>query len=327
MKKSALPVLSVLLAGVLWGIIGIFIKKLSAAGLTAMQICFVRLLFAAPLFFFSTLIIYPKKLFFHLRDIWIFLGTGILSVVVFNYCYFYTVIHSEASVAVVLLYTSPIFVMLLSVLLFKEKVSPEKIIALAMTFIGCLLVSGVTGGGAEVKPFVAFVGLASGFFYALYTIFGAFGLKKYDTMTVTTYTFVIAFLAELPIADVGSLFSIVNATPSLWIWCVAISVLSTVLPFFFYTWGLKKVEPSRSAMLVAVEPLVGCLVGMIFYGESHSFVKILGILFVLGAILLVSIPKRTKKAPVPCEVQLPCPREDEGREALLIPRNEDHENR
>ena len=293
MKKSVLPVLSVLLSGVLWGIIGIFIKKLSAAGLTPMQISFVRFLIAVPVFLTATLIVSPRKLAFRLKDVWIFLGTGVVSVALFNYCYFYTIVHSEASVAVVLLYTSPIFVMILSAILFKEKVRPEKIVALAMTFIGCLLVSGVTGGGYELKPAVALIGVLSGLFYALYTIFGTYGLRKYDTMTVTTYTFVFAFLATLPISDVGSLFATLNATPTLWIWCAAIAVVSTVLPYFFYTWGLRKVEPSRSAILVAVEPLVGCMVGMIFYGESHSFAKILGIVFVLGAILLLNAPRKT----------------------------------
>jgi len=292
--KRILPILSILLAGILWGIISIFIRKLSAAGLTPMQISFVRLLIAAPVFLVATLVSSPSKLKFRLRDIWIFLGTGVVSVVLFNYCYFYTIVNSEASVAVVLLYTSPIFVMILSVMMFKEKVRPEKIIALAMTFIGCLLVSGVTGGGYELKPYVAFVGILSGLFYALYTIFGTFGLRKYDTMTVTTYTFIFAFIAALPLSDVGSLFAILSETPTLWIWCAAIAIVSTVLPYFFYTWGLKKVEPSRAAILVAVEPLVACLLGMIAFGESHSFAKIFGIVFVLGAIVLLNLSEKKR---------------------------------
>ena len=295
MKKGVpriFPILSILLSGVLWGVISLFIRKLSAAGLSAMQICFVRLLIAAPIFLAAALAFSPARLRIRLRDIWIFLGTGVVSVVLFNYFYFYTIIHSEASVAVVLLYTSPIFVMILSAILFKEKVGPEKIIALAMTFIGCLLVSGVTSGGASLTPLVALIGVMSGHFYALYTIFGTFGLKRYDPLTVTAYTFLFAFLASLPVSDVKGVFGVLSATPSLWLWCIGIAVISTVLPYFFYTWGLKKVEPSRAAILVAVEPLVASLLGIFAYGEGHDFPKILGILFVLGAILLLNKPKK-----------------------------------
>ena len=287
-----LPILSIMLSGILWGVISLFIRPLSAAGLSPMQICFVRFLFAAPLFVIAALSCTRERMRIRLRDLWIFLGTGVLSIVLFNYCYFYTIIHSEASVAGVLLYTSPIFVMILSVILFKEKVSPEKIIALAMTFIGCLLVSGVTSGGASLSALVVFVGVMSGLFYALYTIFGVFGLRRYDPLTVTAYTFLFAFIAALPVSDVAETFSILSAKPTLWLWCAGISVISTVLPYFFYTWGLKKVEPSRAAILVALEPLVACLLGIFAYGEARDFPKILGIVFVLGAVILLNAPKK-----------------------------------
>ena len=294
MKKAItrlLPILSVLLSGILWGVISIFIRRLSAAGLSAMQICFVRLLIAAPIFVIAALALSPAHMRIRLRDIWIFVGTGVVSVVLFNFFYFYTIIHSEASVAVVLLYTSPIFVMLLSALLFKEKVGAEKILALALTFLGCILVSGVADGGATLTPVVALFGLLSGLFYAMYTIFGTFGLKRYDPLTVTAYTFLFAFVASLPFSDVKGVFGVLCATPTLWIWCAGISVLCTVLPYFFYTWGLNKLEPSRAAILVAVEPMVASFLGILFYGEGHSFSKILGIVFVLGAIVLLNIKK------------------------------------
>ncbi len=290
MKKNVrlFSILSILLSGILWGIISIFIRKLSAAGLDSMQICFVRLLFAAPIFIIAALAFSPAHMRIRLRDIWIFLGTGVVSVFLFNYFYFYTIIHSEASIAVVLLYTSPIFVMILSRILFKEKIGAEKIISVAMTFIGCILVSGATEGGTALTPLVALVGVMSGLFYALYTIFGTFGLKRYDPLTVTAYTFLFAFIASLPFSGIGDIFSTLSAIPTLWLWCAGIAVICTVLPYFFYTWGLKGVESSRAAILVAIEPLVASLLGILFYGEGHSFPKILGIIFVLGAILLMN---------------------------------------
>ena len=297
MKKGVgrvFPVLSVLLSGILWGVISLFIRRLSAAGLSAMQICFVRLLIAAPVFVVAALVFSPARMRIRLRDVWIFLGTGVVSVLLFNTFYFYTIIHSEASVAVVLLYTSPIFVMLFSALLFKERITPEKIIALAMTFIGCILVSGVTSGGATLTPLVALIGVMSGLFYALYTVFGTFGLRRYDPLTLTAYTFLFAFFASLPVADLKGTFTVLSSHPILWLWCAGIAVISTALPYFFYTWGLKKMEPSRAAILVAVEPAVACLLGIFAYGEGHDFAKIVGIVFVVGAIFLLNAKGKQK---------------------------------
>ncbi len=294
-SKQTLSLLFVLLSGVLWGVISVFIRPLSAAGLNAMQICFVRLLIAAPVFLIVTLSVSPSKMKFRLKDVWMFIGTGVVSVVLFNVCYFYTIIHSEASIAVVLLYTSPIFVMIFSILLFKEKIRLQKILSLLMTFAGCLLVSGVLGSGAHLRAIVLLAGLASGLFYALYSIFGTFALRRYDTLTVTTYTFLFAFAASLPFSNVKETFTVLSAAPTLWIWVLGIALVSTAAPYFFYTQGLKNLEPSRAAILVAVEPLVASLVGICFYGEAHGALKIIGILLVLGAIVVLNLPEKRKK--------------------------------
>lgn len=74
----------------------------------------------------------------NLRDIWMFIGTGIISVVLFNLFYLTTFTLSSLSVAVMLLYTAPVFVMLLSLLLFKERLTFSKILALCSTISGCL---------------------------------------------------------------------------------------------------------------------------------------------------------------------------------------------
>ena len=296
MKKyfsRVLPILSILLSGILWGVISLFIRRLSAAGLSTMQVCFVRLFFAAPLLIVMALIFSPRHMRIRIKDVWIFFGTGIVSIFLFNFFYFYTIIHSEASIAGVLLYTSPIFVMLLSTLLFKEKVGVKKLLSLVLTFAGCILVSGVIGGKLSLRPIVALTGLASGFFYALYTIFGAIGLKRYDPLTVTAYTFLFAFVAALPFGDVRGTVTTLFATPTLLLWGAGIGILCTVLPYFFYTWGLKRVEASRASIISAAEPLVAALVGILIYGERHNFLKILGILFVLVAIVVLNLPRRT----------------------------------
>lgn len=299
MKKyfsRVLPILSILLSGILWGVISLFIRRLSAAGLSTMQVCFVRLFFATPVLVVMALIFSPKHMRIRIKDIWIFFGTGIVSIFLFNFFYFYTIIHAEASIAVVLLYTSPIFVMLLSTIFFKEKVGVKKLISLALTFAGCVLVSGVIGGKLSLRPIVALTGLAAGFFYALYTIFAAIGLKRYDPLTVTAYTFLFAFVAVMPFGDVGGTVTTLFKTPTLLLWGAGVGILCTVLPYFFYTWGLKRVEASRASIISASEPLVAALVGILIYGERHNFLKILGIVFVLVAIVVLNLPRRAKGA-------------------------------
>lgn len=286
MKQKA--ALSVILSGILWGVTSIFIRALSAGGLDAMQITSVRMIVAASVFTVVILITDPEKLKIRLKDIWMFVGTGIISVVLFNCLYFFTIIKSQASVAVVLLYTSPVFIMIMSALLFKERITPRKITALVLTFSGCVLVAGFLGGDYSISPLILLTGLGSGFFYAMYTVFGRFALKKYDTVTVTVYTFIFGLAGSLPIGKIKSTAEALKAEPQLIFWCLCVGIISTVLPYFFYTWGLQRMEAGKAAILVAVEPLVGAIVGMTLFRESHGILKLIGIALILSAIFIMN---------------------------------------
>ncbi len=289
--KSFWPVISVIFAGILWGIISFFIKTLSGAGLDAMQITFVRMAVSAPMLTAAVALINKQKLKICIKDIWMFIGTGIISIVLFNVCYFYAMIHSEASIAVILLYTSPVFIMLLSALLFKEKVTLIKLLALIMTFGGCVMVAGLSYG-KSIAPTIILIGLASGLFYGLYTIFGRYALKKYDSLTVTVYTFIFGLIGTLPIGKAKLVWLTISNKPIIILWCVGIGIFCTVLPYFLYTWGLAQMESGKAAIIVAVEPLVGAVIGMTYYNENRSVIKILGIVLILCAIVILNLPQK-----------------------------------
>lgn len=284
--------IAVILAGVLWGTISIFIRALSAAGISSLEIAMIRMIVAALLFTAVVARKEKKLLRVRLGDLWMFAGTGIVSVVLFNCCYFSTIVNSEASVAVVLLYTSPVFIMLLSALLFKEKITLRKLTALILTVAGCVLVAGLLGGSFAISPKVLLTGLASGLFYGLYTIFGRMALKKYDTMTVTAYTSLFGMVGSIFIGDAGRVWSVVSGEPELLLWCLGIGIFCTVLPYFLYTWGLQRLEAGKAAILVAVEPLVGAVIGMTVFQESREPAKLLGIALIIAAIVLLSQPDK-----------------------------------
>jgi len=288
------PALAVLCAGVAWGVISLFVRALSAAGLRPLQIAFLRLALSALIFIPFLALRDRGKLRIRLRDIWMFIGTGIISLVCFYALYFYATIHSQASVAVVLLYTSPAFVLLLSALIFKEKITRRKLLCLGMTVLGCAMVSGVFGASYRLTGRVLLAGLGSGFFYALYTIFARFALGRYDSMTVTAYTFLLGALGSLPLGRPGDAVGILAAKPILLLPLLGIAVVSTVLPYFLYTWGLQRMDSGRAAILAAVEPLVGAVLGMAAYGEPRDILKLAGIALILAAILLLNRREKEK---------------------------------
>ena len=126
--------ISIISGASLWGLIALFFKFLTACGFSPLQIVALRVLFAAVLMTAVIFKIDPKLLKIRWRDSWLFIGTGIFSLVFFNYCYFRSIESSSISIAVLLLYTAPVFVMLLSIFLFREKFTRCKMLALLSTF-------------------------------------------------------------------------------------------------------------------------------------------------------------------------------------------------
>lgn len=142
-------------AASLWGFIGLFSYILMFYDFSPVQVIAVRTI-AGALFMTAFLLMRsPALLKINLRDIWMFIGTGIISVVLFNLFYLTTFMLSSLSVAVMLLYTAPVFVMLLSLLLFKERLTFSKILALCSTISGCLFYRAClpAAGSARRKPF------------------------------------------------------------------------------------------------------------------------------------------------------------------------------
>ena len=161
-------------------------------------------------------------------------------------------------------------------------------------FIGCALVSGIIDGKPTLSLTGMLTGLSSGLCYALYTIFARVALRRYDSMTVTAYTFLLGALGSLPLGKAAETASLLVRRPALLLSCLGIGLISTVLPYALYTWGLQRMDSGRAAILVAVEPLVGAVLGMACYGEPHDLPKLAGILLILGAILLLNRPEKEK---------------------------------
>ena len=239
MKQSKAAIL-VLLAGALWGSMGLFVRKLNAAGLYAMDVVQARML-SALLFMGIFMMLFSRNSFrIRLKDLWCFLGSGIVSLLLFSLCYFSGMQVTSLNVMAVLLYTSPAIIMILSIVLFHEKLTKRKLLALVMTFAGCCLVSGI-GSESAVSMQGLLLGLGAGFFYALYSIFSRFAIDRgYGAWTITFYTFLFCMLADMPLANWGAMAGAIAADRTLLFWMLGMGFVTAFLAFGFYTKGFEQ---------------------------------------------------------------------------------------
>lgn len=274
----------------LWGTAGIFVRTIEKTDIKEMEIVLARAMFSTVIL--GIVILFKDKNLFKikLKDLWLFVCGGIFSIVLFNYSYYKTMAQTSLSVAAVLLYTAPFFVMIISVFLFGEKITLNKAFALITAFIGCCLVSGLFGNSHTIGTSALVFGLLTGLGYALYTIFGELILRRgYHTLTLTFYVFLTAAIGTLPFINPNRTFNTYISQPKAVLIMFLMAVFNTVLPYILYTAGLNGVEPSVAPIVATVEPVVATLVGTFIFGESITLLGILGILTVLFSVVLLNL--------------------------------------
>lgn len=292
-KKAIIGSILIILAGCFWGSMGVFVRKLGTYGFSPIQIVSIRVTLAALIF---ALVLFVKDragFKISLRDLPLFLGLGFGSILFFTVCYFTAITMMSLSTAAILLYTSPVWIMLMSVLFFREKLDKKKVIALVIAFAGCVLVSGISGEG--MTPIGLLVGLGSGIGYGLYSILGTIALRRYSPYTVTTYTFIFSAIGSWGIcrpADMINKFSNEADLGSLIVFCCLTALITAVIPFLAYTLGLERVEASKAGIIATVEPMVATLIGIVVFSEPLTIMSGLGILLILAAVVILNLKQK-----------------------------------
>lgn len=281
-------IIMIFLAASLWGTISIYVKQLSSLGLTSMEIVAIRCFWAfislliILLFFFKDSLKLEK-----LSDIKYFIGTGIISIVFFNYCYFQTITNLNISIAVILLYTAPIFVSIFSYILFKERLSKMKLFFVFLTFIGCAMIAGFSISSLNISFFTLLIGLGSGVGYALYTIFSRYALQKYKPLLITFYTFFVATIFLFISLQLWNKFSIIFSGEVL-LYGMALGLFPTVCAYLLYTKGLEQVENTKAAVISTIEPIVATVVAVSIFQEKLSMLQVMGSIVIIVSVLMIN---------------------------------------
>ena len=294
-KKSATRgYIEVFLAGTLWGCIGPFMQAMSNMGAGEGLISLMRQGFGCLMMIPVVMIACKgfKKLKVSRKDLFVLMLMGLLSEAVFNLCYSSAVTRVGVATAAVLLYTAPIFVMIMARILYSETVTPLKILAIVLNLAGCTFT--VTNGDFSGVSFAVsgvIFGVLAGFFYALVTIFGKYLGDNVDPYVTCFYNFLFGSLFLVLFTRPWTLdFSVF--TPKVYLLGAGIGLCGTVLPYIFYMTGLTRpVEASKVPLIASVETVVAALLGVLLFHEAFGIAKLLGIVLVFLSVAVINKAK------------------------------------
>ena len=278
------PGMYILMAGVCGGMNGFFFRHLSGYGLGAAEVLFLKVLFAMPLLGIYFLIKNRAALRVRLKDLLPMFCVGFFGLFLYYYCYFISLNHNSVAVTAALVYTSPIFVVIASALLFKEKITKQKAFALTVIVIGCAASAGIFSERLNVNVIGLLIGVCSGLLYGSYSIFGRFVLDRgYRGTVISFYSILITLVGAFFMADLNVITAAISAPMVLY--SLGISFVCCLCPLVLFTVGLKKVETGTASMLVTSELVVSALSGLILLGEPLALHTAIGISLILLGIL------------------------------------------
>ena len=288
--------LMVLAAGALWGTIGFFATLLSNLGLGAAPVAFFRLLSASIMLALILLVKGKGIRLFKIsrRGLISCMLVGFVSQAFYNVCYMNAIEQGGMATAAVFLYTSPIYVALISRILFKEALTKNKILAILINIVGCIIT--VTGGDfstMKLSIFGLIMGILAGFTYALLPILSRTGADKEDPFTSAFYGqafgALLLFFLIRPYNGLGAEFNL-----QMLLVLIGFGIVPSAMGYIVYYAGISKVtEMSRIPVLASVETVVAAVVGLVAFGQGLSLMKVIGIALVLCSIAVMNMTKKT----------------------------------
>lgn len=283
-------------AGALWGAIGIFNKWLFAYGLDPLTVVTIRVALAWVAFGLIILVTERRLFVIRRRDLPLLGAAGVLSVAAFSFLYSLTVQQSSVATAVVLQFMAPVYVVFISALVFKERVTAPKLVALVLALLGAVLsVGGFSNGALLITPLGLAAGIGAGLTYALYSLFGKAAAGRYAPWTVLFYTYGFGGLALLALwlpTHPGG----VALPPRGWLLELGLALLPSVAGYGLYNYALHYIEAGRAALACTSEPVSGVILAALILGEQPTASQILGGLAILAAVAVVSLVGRAQPA-------------------------------
>ncbi len=273
------PVL-ILIAGVLWGTIGIFGKAADLNGMGWADVAWWRAMATGALFLAHGAI--TRARFPRGRDLAITLAFGVVAVAVLYSSYQLAVLTGGAGLAAVLLYSAPAFVAVMAWLFLRERMTWREVVGIAGTLAGVALVS-LSGGTAHVGLAAVGWGLLAGFTYSLYYLFGKAMFHRYDAVVLFGIALLAGAVTLTPVATFRPVG--VPAVGAI----AGLTVVATYLPYLAYARGLLRLPATHAAVIASIEPVVAAGLSAVLYGERLGIAGIAGAALVLGAAIWLSV--------------------------------------
>lgn len=229
------------------------------------------------------------------RDLAYCFMLGTLGVAVSNYFYYVAIQRTNVATAIIVQYTAPVWVLLYVVARGQQKLTAQKVAAVALAVTGIALVidffASKPGGALRLDSYGIIAALLASFSFAFYNVGGHRILARYDRWRVLVWALAAASAFWLFVNPPWKIAA-AHYAPAQWLFLFVFSMISVLGAFSLYFLGLQHLEPTRAIIASCLEPVFSILLAALLLGEVLRPVQTVGIVFVLAAIVIVQRPGR-----------------------------------
>ena len=278
------------LAGVLWAASGTLTELALGEGAKVMEITVFSVIISAIILMPLIGVLDRKSLKIRRADFLPFLGFSLVTGTFFSLAWYYSVEMTSVATAVILLYLYPSIVTIASVFLLKERLTPQKALALPLTFVGCVLVA----GAQEFEEGLSFdmVGIALGIYAAIgasvYYLWGKRFLNKYSSNTVILYMTALAIPGLIILGNPVELMK-TSLSSTAWLLVLALGFFPGTVAFVVSMVALNHIEASKASIVASIEPVAAVLIAFIVLSQGLNTLQALGVALVFGGVVLLRL--------------------------------------
>ncbi len=287
--------LAVLGAAACWGTSGIFVKfVVESSPVSATVLAFWRDITTFAVLVSGGLLFSPAKLAVKRSDLPWLAGMG-ASLGIFHVFWNLGVILNGAAVTTVQQAAMPAIVAVVAWFIWQESLTWRKILAIILTFVGTVLVSGMAElGQAQVTLAGLLVGFGVPISYAGWSLFGKKVRTGYEVLVVLTYAFGIAALVLLPLQFfMEQPFPVASIT---YLWFAGLIFVATIGGFVTFTFGLGRLPASVASILAMSEIAFVAVYAYILLDERMSVTQVVGTVLVIGGVMVLIRRRRRRRA-------------------------------
>lgn len=190
--------------------------------------------------------------------------------------------HTSVATATLAYYMAPVIVILVSPVLFGEKLTVRKITCVVLAVLGMVLVSGVFTPGGQVQTKGILLGLCAAVFYALVMIFNK-SIYKISAYDKTIVQLLVAAVVLLPYTLLTGEMASLQFTGLSAVMLVVVGVVHTGVAYRLYFGAMGEVKATTTALYSYIDPALAVVLSATVLGDAMGLAEILGAVLVLGA--------------------------------------------